>query len=70
MTKAEYTRRVGDILLTVTTEIKSLSEGMWNPDFCSSDANSDAKDFCADVRKRLAYIDKRRRFSSKEQHDG
>ena len=49
-TKAAYATHVAGILLLASRESAELAQGMWNPDFCSSDATDCAVMFCESLK--------------------
>ena len=59
MTKAQYGRLVARINVLAAQEMRSLSEGMWNPAFCSSEATLEADAFCDVVQRLLDEIRRR-----------
>jgi hypothetical protein len=58
LTKAQYAYHVGLILRRVAGESASLAHGMWNPAFCSADADDHVVSLCEDLRARLDNIER------------
>lgn len=57
MTKAVFARQVSRIVRRATMEAARLADGMWNPNFCSSDAIDEATSFCTDIRLEIENIE-------------
>lgn len=66
MTKAELAKRVACMTREAAAVSAALAEGMWNPDFCSSDAADYAIGFLQDMRSHLDHIEKRLDESASE----
>lgn len=59
VTKAEFAREVSVMMRRLSEEAHAMAEGMWNPEFCKSDAAYEATRLCDDLTARI------RRFRDK-----
>lgn len=57
LTKAQLMREISAIGELVSGEMRELSEGVWNPDFCASAGDGWAKSFCAELRVALEHLE-------------
>lgn len=67
--KSSYATHVAAIMRRVTFESAELAQGMWNPNFCSSDATQNARSFCEEMQRSLDAITDRIR-GQRTQEDG
>ena len=52
-TKAAYATHVASVAVLASRHLAGLAQGMWNSDFCSSDATDLAEMFCADLQEKM-----------------
>ena len=67
MTKAEFARRVAGINAVVGRHLSELVAGMWNPDFCSDDADYDVEQFIESIEIWLTNLKNQRDRPSRVQ---
>jgi hypothetical protein len=55
---AQFARLVSKITRMTSQVQADLAQGMWNPDFCSSECSSLALSLCGDLRDKIGDIEK------------
>lgn len=58
VTNAWLARQIAGINRDTAAMVRSFTEGMWNPDFCSANADHKAISILSDLRQRLDWIEK------------
>lgn len=57
--KSEFVRHVVKLGGIISREMMRLAEGMWNPNFCSSDASFEARDMLIEIDRIAAHMRQR-----------
>lgn len=59
LTNAEFTRHISRMGRTISMTLVTLTEGIWNPDYCKASADMYALSVIDDLEHQIKWIKKR-----------
>ena len=59
LTNAQFARYISHVCRTATTTLVTLTEGMWNSEYCAAPADMYARSVIDDLEDQIKWIKKR-----------